>query len=103
MSSMMMTWPKVVYTVPVSTTTSPVTHTADVEVNRAFKKLSWPGWWLQGSHNSTPPAKMTPAKPPIRRNWGDFRKGIIFFARDKRASLRENTLRMAVLNLHLAA
>ena len=34
----MTTWPKVEKAVPVSTTTRPVTHTQEVEVNSASKK-----------------------------------------------------------------
>ena len=52
---------------PVSTTTSPVTHVADVEVNKAFKKeRPFPSSVAIGRVNKNAPIRMTIAKPNTR-------------------------------------
>ena len=58
------TWPKVEYTVPVSRTTSPVTHTAEVEVNSASNQPTRPGSaHAAGSDKSALPMRISAAKP----------------------------------------
>jgi len=53
--------------VPVSTTTSPVTHTADVEVNKASKKPTLlPSLADIGNVNKTAPVSISKAKPTAK-------------------------------------
>ncbi len=63
-SNMMTTWPNVENSVPVSRTTSPVTHTAEVDVNSASGKPTLsPVEEEMGSVRSSAPISMTVAKP----------------------------------------
>jgi hypothetical protein len=58
-----MSFPKIDQYVPVSTTTSPVTQTADVAVNMASKKgVHSPELELKGIDNKNAPNKIMPPK-----------------------------------------
>ena len=59
-------WPYRVKAVPVSTTTSPVTQTAEVEVKSASTKPTLPLVCDHGRRSSMVPARMAPAKLPIK-------------------------------------
>jgi len=63
--------PNLVKYVPLSTTTSPVTHTAEVDVNKASKNEIRPVCVEMGSESKIAPIKMRAAKPPTKILGGD--------------------------------
>jgi hypothetical protein len=63
-------WPKPLNAVAVSTTTRPVTQTAEVAVNRASMKAMRPPRALAGSQRSTPPARTARKKLRARARAG---------------------------------
>ena len=57
-------WPNSLQYVPVSTTTNPVTHTAEVEVNRAFKNPILSPFWVEiGKFNIIAPNNINIPNP----------------------------------------
>ena len=63
-------WPKPLNAVAVSTTTRPVTQTAEVDVNRASMKEMRPPRALAGSQRSTPPTRTARKKLRARTRAG---------------------------------
>ena len=71
--------PNLVNVVPVSTTTSPVTHVAEVEVNKAFRKeRPFPSSVEIGRVNKYEPISIKAAKP-ITRIFGGSKNSFAFF------------------------
>jgi hypothetical protein len=70
MRARMTAWPKPLKAVAVSTTTRPVTQTAEVAVNRASTKAIRPPRALAGSQRRTPPARMARTKLRARARAG---------------------------------
>jgi hypothetical protein len=62
----MIAWPNGVQVVAVSRTTSPVTHTAEVAVNKQSAKLTDPSGRLEkGSMSNNAPAKIKAKNPTV--------------------------------------
>ena len=64
-------WPKTLKYVPVSTTVSPVTQTAEAAVNNASMKLTPPVTVAKGSNNKAVPVAIIKTNPAARKRAGD--------------------------------
>jgi hypothetical protein len=62
MRAIVISWPEIEKSVPVSTTTRPVTQTAEVEVNNASTKAMGPLAAEKGNQRRIPPVRITVAK-----------------------------------------